>query len=217
MDQRNSLEAENSRQKNYIARSDPVVNCLLVRFGEITIREYPSIVGDNPGSNKGPPLAIDWNHVSETTVSVDEYEQHRPQRRDKCQMVLSSQRRWVHFKALGYSCREIVQATKQVNIARARRKRTKGLMHLSHIHERQEKIIKKIKNVLSGGRIKLQERLFLERFVKMTPNIIFCDDENSMESLNSNFLKESNQSNFNRSRVETVRTDISSDELLSIP
>lgn len=153
-----------------------------VQFSKITIREYPPIVGDNPASHKGPPLSIDWEHQSEITVTVDHYEQHRPERRDSYNMVLSPMRRWTYFKELGFSNLELVQATKPVNIVRAQRRRTVGLMQLSHMHEKQEKVARCIKRILSRGRRdKREERKLLARFVKVDPSKPLLEDDSTAQ------------------------------------
>lgn len=154
----------------------------LVRFHEITIREYPPTIGDNPGSLKGPALSIDWHPQSEMTVQVDEYEQYRPKRRTKNQMTLSADRRWSYLKSVGFARSEIVAVTKDVNIVRRQRRRTKTWLYLSPIHELQEKIVKKIKNILSGGRIKREERHFLEQFIGAKPSPVLEESSAGQKS-----------------------------------
>jgi len=136
----------------------------LVRFGELQIREYPRIVGDNPGADGGPALAIDWEPQSEVTVKVSEYEELRPERRTLNQMLLSATTREQFLRSLGYARSEIVEATKVANVARSQRRRTRQTLHLIWLQEVEEKIAKKIKNILSLGKIEREERQFLEQY-----------------------------------------------------
>jgi hypothetical protein len=51
-----------------------------VRFGDITIREHPMIIGDSvPGC--GVPVTIDWEAQSEVVLKMEDYEECRPERR----------------------------------------------------------------------------------------------------------------------------------------
>jgi hypothetical protein len=52
-----------------------------VAFGNVTIREYPIIVGGHPPSvttGPPPPIAIGWKHMSSTDVSIDTFEEDKP-------------------------------------------------------------------------------------------------------------------------------------------
>jgi len=165
---RDSEKGRESRDERLI-RNGIVVDkkeAPLVRFGELQIREYPPIVGDNPGADGGPALAIDWEPQSEVTVKVAEYEELRPERRTSNQMLLSATTREQFLRSLGYARSEIVEATKVVNVARGQRRRTRQTLHLIWLQEMEEKIVKKIKNILSLGKIKREERKFLEQYVK---------------------------------------------------
>ena len=61
-------------------------------WGELTILEFPNILGDNPGVSEGVPLSIGWKPTSESSVDVDLYEfmrQNRPRRKRK-ELVIKS-------------------------------------------------------------------------------------------------------------------------------
>jgi len=64
-DKKSALSAETLQRKS-------------VRFSDITIREYPMILGDNPSVSHGPPVTIDWQHSSEAHLSLDQYSETRP-------------------------------------------------------------------------------------------------------------------------------------------
>jgi len=160
----------------------------LVRFHEITIREYPPTIGDNPGSYRGPSLAIDWHPQSQITCKVDEYENYRPERRTANQMLLSAGRRWSRLMSVGFARSEIVAVTKEVNIVRRQRRKTKTSLYLSPFHELHEKVVRKVKNLLSGGKIKREERQFLEQFSYAKPAAVLEESstrKKSKENCNS--------------------------------
>lgn len=48
-----------------------------VRFGNLQVREYPIMLGDNPSCSSGPPLTIEWNHTKEEVIPVGIYEFQR--------------------------------------------------------------------------------------------------------------------------------------------
>lgn len=55
-----------------------------VAFANITIREYPVVIGDHPCCSMGCPLSLGWEYIEpERPVSLDEYEAHRPPRRSR--------------------------------------------------------------------------------------------------------------------------------------
>ena len=46
-----------------------------VSFSTIEIREYPRTLGDHPAVTGGaPPLSIEWDHVHQWILQLDEYE-----------------------------------------------------------------------------------------------------------------------------------------------
>lgn len=138
-----------------------------VHFEQITIREYPIMLGDNPGGTTGPPLTIDWQHdpSTEVTVGVDEYEETRPARRLYLEMAIPASERTFILKKVGYSRSEIVDGTRPVNIARSQRVRTREALGLQAVTEVWEKISRKALNVMTLGAKKRSERKFLEPYV----------------------------------------------------
>jgi len=45
-----------------------------ISFGEVSIREYPIIMGVNPSCSLGAPVCLDWQYEELSPVSVDEFE-----------------------------------------------------------------------------------------------------------------------------------------------
>jgi hypothetical protein len=66
-------------------------NSLLYRkellWGDITIYEFPNILGDNPAVQNGSPLTIGWEYESKNVMDINLYEfirqQSNPRRRKK--------------------------------------------------------------------------------------------------------------------------------------
>eukprot|EP00529_Nitzschia_sp_RCC80_P027296 CAMPEP_0113477308 /NCGR_PEP_ID=MMETSP0014_2-20120614/20138_1 /TAXON_ID=2857 /ORGANISM="Nitzschia sp." /LENGTH=249 /DNA_ID=CAMNT_0000370393 /DNA_START=248 /DNA_END=997 /DNA_ORIENTATION=+ /assembly_acc=CAM_ASM_000159 len=45
-----------------------------ISFGEVSIREYPIILGVNPSCSLGAPVCLDWQYEELSPLSVDEFE-----------------------------------------------------------------------------------------------------------------------------------------------
>lgn len=146
--------------------SDP--ETVTVRFSTLQVREYPCILGDNPGGTTGPPIAMDWEHFSEVSVPVDEYEANRPERRGHAEMQMPVGYRLDLLKRCGYSRNQIIEGTKPVNIARAQRVRTRETLQLDPVHALLEKVTRKARHVVTLGARKREERKFLEPYVVMS-------------------------------------------------
>lgn len=61
-----------------------------VCWDDITIHEFPSILGDNPAVTNGAPLTLSWESVNTYKVDVNVYEYMRSQnhRRSRKQLVM---------------------------------------------------------------------------------------------------------------------------------
>jgi hypothetical protein len=72
-----------------------------VNFGDITVYEFPNLLGDNPAVTDGAPLTIAWKHVNVNVFTIEYNEfvkQKRPRRRKKDMILSSSQRDTVSNK-----------------------------------------------------------------------------------------------------------------------
>ena len=59
-----------------------------VAFSTIEFHEHAMILGCSPSTTCGPPLEIDWEKMSTTMFSLDDYEELRPPRRVKQQLIM---------------------------------------------------------------------------------------------------------------------------------
>jgi len=123
---------------------------LSVSFRNISIREYPMIVGDNPSVSSGPPLTIAWEFDELGTIPLDSYEHNRPTRRSSDQMSIPKMERLKILENSGISRSEIEKVVKDVNIARSQRLQTRN--NLSNEKGTDEK--KGLLNILGRGKKK---------------------------------------------------------------
>lgn len=146
-----------------------------VQFGNVKIREYPIIIGDNVPTSNGPPISIDWTHVSSMTVPLEDFESERDTYRRPSEAVqkLPPSRRRSILKNLGYSRSEIDQGTKAANIRRNKRRKTRSTLRSYKMQERLEILRSRMHNVLTLGQKDRAEQQFLETHVpSSSPRII---------------------------------------------
>ena len=139
-----------------------------VQFSTITVRDYPRIMGDNPASSAGPSVSIGWQHESEITVSLEEYETIRGPRRWGREMIIPVKIREELLREVGYSRAEIVKGIRDLNIVRGQRRRTFDTLHLQPFQLLAERISRKAWNVLTLGEYKRKERATLQELSSRT-------------------------------------------------
>lgn len=100
---------------------------LTLSFSTLEIREYYITLGDNPGGTHGPPISLSNDYCEDRTflISIDKYEETRPPRRAKNELYMSgSIRVFTLLKELGYSIKEIQEATKTAQKIRKKRRKS---------------------------------------------------------------------------------------------
>jgi hypothetical protein len=97
-----------------------------VRFGHIHMREYNRAVVDNPAVSEGPPIGLCWEYnPQEIEMKVDEYENARPPRRVKEEMIMPCRvREEMLMNEWGYTMRAILQASLEARQSRELRQKT---------------------------------------------------------------------------------------------
>jgi hypothetical protein len=95
----------------------------LVGFENITIFEFPMVLGDNPSCSNGAPVCLGRKHTSSHTHSVDIYEFLRKgNRRSRRRLILDvPTRAEILLSPAGFEMREIVDATLAVQAIRKSR------------------------------------------------------------------------------------------------
>jgi len=101
-----------------------------VQFSTVHIREHNFCLGDNPAVSRGPPISLDWHYTgnAEMLYDIDDYEQELQQLGRQgvtsCICIPSNDR--VHLlKQIGYSRKELREATCRVEKSRNQRLQTK--------------------------------------------------------------------------------------------
>ena len=126
--------------KNSVSKSESKEMKRVTSFSHLEIREYNLALGDNPGGRDGPPISLDWNYCPKSTirVDIDRYEESRPPRRKRDEMYMpGSLRMWTLMKEMGYTLREIQDAS---NLAASVRKKREISIKYEKIHRMQYKV-----------------------------------------------------------------------------
>jgi len=97
-----------------------------IHFGSIEIREYGTILGDNPQCSNGVALTLDWDYnlVEHTPNTVEDYENLRLPRRKIKEMMLSADDREEILLRQGVTYEELNEATEALDAARLLRLQT---------------------------------------------------------------------------------------------
>jgi hypothetical protein len=131
-----------------------------VSFSELTIAEYPMILGDHPSCSVGPPLQLDWNPQTITTRNLELYEYCRSERRQRKQLAIPVQKRTHLLLKGGYSLEEIAESALTVASVKSHRRETianQGWDRFNIIMETTGKLPKGIMNGVietTGGTFK---------------------------------------------------------------
>ncbi|KAL3915043.1 MAG: hypothetical protein SGARI_008280, partial [Bacillariaceae sp.] len=119
-----------------------------VKFSTLSIREYPMVVGNNPGVTKGVPLSLGWDYSKEYSLALDPYERaRRDHRRNMQNLAMDSTRRDTILKTLGFSRQERMQGTKIANIIRRQRRETNARRNLDRHDEKMDKLKRGLKKL----------------------------------------------------------------------
>ena len=99
-----------------------------VRFSNISFREYPINVGDNPACSSGTPISIDWDYYPSQgykTISIDDYEESRPRRRNRLGLRIPHEERHRMLREdWGVPLVTILETATKVKRIRMQRRRT---------------------------------------------------------------------------------------------
>jgi hypothetical protein len=123
-----------------------------VSFSNLSIREYPPAISDNPSCSFGPPVQLDWDYEAEQTHPIDLYEQCRQPRRASHDLLLSYyDRRFLLIKQAGYSKQEVTDAIKAAERVKRERMLTDLFLPAQALDETVENIFDFVKRVFSIG------------------------------------------------------------------
>merc|ERR1712194_691985 len=95
-----------------------------VTFGDLTISEYPIILGDNPACT-GCPITMDWEPMRTYTRNLELHEYTKTQqRRNRRKLVIPIQRRSQMLLDAGYTEEQIIIRALQVAETKNEREET---------------------------------------------------------------------------------------------
>merc|ERR1712150_355866 len=115
-----------------------------VRWSDLKIQFHPICLGDNPSVTYGPPLSLSWDIISTITISVDEYENNREERRENFQLIIPKglREQWLYEE--GHSSLEICDTMREIQIIQRQQKKTYAKFYFYfHGHGKYLKRIKK--------------------------------------------------------------------------
>lgn len=119
-----------------------------VSFSNISMRNYPLTLGDNPSVSYGPPTTLDWGFEEAGDLSLDDYENNRAPRRRPREMLLNYYQRKAILEKNGCSEEEIKQAKRQVERAKRQRNTTKSMIQFMKAEDVVQSVGRKAKRAL---------------------------------------------------------------------
>ena len=124
-----------------------------VRFSNVTVREYPIILGDNPSVTVGPPVTIDWQPFSEELLDLESHMLMTPlPHRTNEQMSMPSMYRREILLNAGCSCCDMMKAMDGTNFIKEQRLATIKSLKLSILEEIKEKMKRRLNKIFSERR-----------------------------------------------------------------
>jgi hypothetical protein len=112
-----SVDAQDSAVENTTSRNTSI------RWSTIDIHVHEKVLGASVPSS-GPPVGIGWRVVENVQVSIDDYEQQRPPRRVRMEMLTPSRSRQDELLDSGLSLRELREACLEVATIRQQRRKS---------------------------------------------------------------------------------------------
>lgn len=95
-----------------------------VSFSTCYVREYDTVIGDNPSVYKGPPIQLGWNYT-DYELDVNEYESNHAMHRPLKQLLLNpNDRKGILYMTGKYTTNDLNRATKEANIVKKQRQYT---------------------------------------------------------------------------------------------
>lgn len=134
-----------------------------IQFDHVVVRDYEMILGDNPSVGYGPPVTIDWDYVEYNPLPVDEYEFHRPPRRNLRQMGLNYYTRKHLCELAGATEADMKAVKKEVSKWKTNRYITRQVASYPAIklHATLESALRKCRRLMKEDHWKSERHLFL--------------------------------------------------------
>jgi len=122
-----------------------------VKFGNVHIRIYERVLGDNPCS-AGPPVSIGWKYNIKNSMSLSEFEKKRLKARKTSQdLVLSRERREAILMRVGYSRAELAERIRKNVKVKNQRRQTVNNLSVAKAEEVAEIVKRKFLHIVRPG------------------------------------------------------------------
>lgn len=119
-----------------------------VSFSNISMRNYPLTLGDNPSVSYGPPTTLDWEFEEAGELSLEDYENNRAPRRRPREMVLNYYQRKAILEQNGCSEEEIKRGKRQAERAKRQRNTTKSMIQFMKVEDAVQSVGRKAKRAV---------------------------------------------------------------------
>ena len=119
-----------------------------VSFSNISTRNYPLTLGDNPSVSYGPPTTLDWEFEEGGELSLDDYENNRAPRRKPREMLLNYYQRKAILEKSGHSEEEIKRARRQAERTKRQRNTTKSMIQFMRVEDAVQSVGRKTKRAV---------------------------------------------------------------------
>ena len=121
-----------------------------ITFGQVNIREYERVLGDNPSITSGPPLSIGWRYSPSTlNMSIDDYEENKGLPRSLSEYIVPENIRVATLKEhAGIPHREIANAVRDIQKTKSQRRKTIMNLSMASTEELVEGAKIKVKSIL---------------------------------------------------------------------
>ena len=133
-------------KKSYVIDRDTKV-----KFGNVDIRIYERVLGDNPCS-AGPPVSIGWRYNIKNSMSLSDFEKKRLKTRKNSQdLVLSRERREAILMHVGYSRAELAERIRKNVKVKNQRRQTVNNLSVAKAEEVAEIVKRKFLHIVRPG------------------------------------------------------------------
>ena len=121
-----------------------------ITFGQVNIREYERVLGDNPSVTSGPPLSIGWRYSPSTlNMSIDDYEENKGSPRSSSEYLVPRSIRLATLKEhADIPHREMVNAVRDIQKTKSQRRKTVANLSMASTEELVEGAKIKVKSIL---------------------------------------------------------------------
>ena len=121
-----------------------------ITFGQVNIREYERVLGDNPSVTSGPPLSIGWRYSPSTlNMSIDDYEENKGSPRSSSEYLVPKSIRLATLKEhADIPHREIANAVRAIQKTKSQRRKTVVNLSMASTEELVEGAKIKVKSIL---------------------------------------------------------------------